>query len=259
MTVLFRWYNYYNFNDIMLYKNDDAMKEFIRNIEYICNKSSYILTLEKFYNSVDNKNRNNSNSLFLTKKIFLHNDNENQSDAMMNNKDISLNILSSRIYSSNCFDKLGHVSVKRKEASLSNEKIVKRKDASVSTERTDKFKKIDFSFTQSPNKILFKNIVNNSTKSKLRTRKRKIICDSKSLPKINQIESPNSIIKESNLEDNVDKKDTMIDEFNFNLKYNKSKFTASMIKDYHANLKNKGIIKNLTSKNLYYAIANSKF
>jgi hypothetical protein len=87
MTVLFRWYNYYNFNDIMLYKNDDAMKEFIRNIEYICNKSSYILTLEKFYNSVDNKNRN------ILHYLYLHNlDNTYLYHYINNNK------LSSKFY-----------------------------------------------------------------------------------------------------------------------------------------------------------------
>ena len=68
MTILkFRWYNYFKFNNdnIILYDNDNAIKDFISNIEYICNKSSYILTLQKFYNCVDNKNRNILHYLYI--------------------------------------------------------------------------------------------------------------------------------------------------------------------------------------------------
>jgi hypothetical protein len=70
MTMLsFRWYNYYKFNDdnVIFYNNNHMIKEFINNIEYICSKSSYILTLEKFYNSVDNKNRNILHYIYIHK------------------------------------------------------------------------------------------------------------------------------------------------------------------------------------------------
>ena len=64
---LFRLYNFFEFNnDNNIFINDDKfIKRTIEYIEFICNKSSYILTLKIFYNSVDEYNRNILHYLYL--------------------------------------------------------------------------------------------------------------------------------------------------------------------------------------------------
>ena len=82
-SKLFRWYNFFKFNNDnnVFFYDEDLIKKTIIDIEFICNKSSYILTLKKFYNSLDKYNRNILHYIYLynldCSYIFLYITNNN--------------------------------------------------------------------------------------------------------------------------------------------------------------------------------------
>jgi hypothetical protein len=220
--------------------NNSAVLTHDNNIIWKIKSSLRKLKSESFVNSID-KNSDTNDNIFLTNKKLINKESESQPISSRDNhrRNFSLknpNPVITRISFLNLkdYEKLSYPSTRLA-------------DASTSPQRTDNLNKKELPLNSQ--KMFFRHILTSSTKSDLIATHKKEIPYNDSLPVINKFHNPNQIIRETNFEDNVDNKNNMQDEFNFNLNFPKSKFIVNIVKEYHENLKTKGLTKNLTNKN----------